>query len=65
MAGRVPVPVAGDRSDFVSLVQAFAERNEPAPVPESMGACIVKGFNNWDRIATFRKNALRGSQWAI
>ena len=56
MAGRVPVLVAGDRSDFVCLVQAFAERNEPVPVPESMGACIVKGFNNWDRIATFRKN---------
>jgi hypothetical protein len=55
MAGRIPVVVAGCREDFVALVRAFAERNEPAPVPESMGACIVKGFNNWDRVAAYRR----------
>jgi hypothetical protein len=34
----------------VRLVQAFSERNEPKVVLDSMGACIVKGLNNWSRI---------------
>jgi hypothetical protein len=42
MAGRVPVIVAGDREDFVALVQALTDRNEPVPVPAAVGACIVK-----------------------
>ncbi|MGE5244850.1 MAG: DUF7005 family protein [Betaproteobacteria bacterium] len=54
IAGRVPVIVAGERDDFVTLVRAFSERNEPAPVPDAMGACIVTGLNNWSRIRAYR-----------
>jgi anti-sigma regulatory factor (Ser/Thr protein kinase) len=54
LAGRFPVLVAGERPDFENLVRAFAARNEPVPVPASMGACLVKGFNNWDRLNTWR-----------
>jgi len=54
IAGGVPILVAEDRRDFVALVQAFSERNEPAEVPASMGACIVNGLNNWDRVAAYR-----------
>jgi hypothetical protein len=43
-----------DRDDFVTIVQAFTERNEPNPVPASMGACVVTGLNNWHRIAQHR-----------
>ncbi len=53
-AGRIPVLVAGCRADFVSLIQALTRRNEPAPIPESMGACIVGGYNNWDRVRRLR-----------
>ncbi|MBK8880114.1 MAG: hypothetical protein IPN74_16755 [Haliscomenobacter sp.] len=49
-AGRLPVLVAPERADFVSLVQALCYRNEPHPIPASMGAVFVKGLNNWDRI---------------
>ncbi|MFN8058383.1 MAG: hypothetical protein U0Q12_04410 [Vicinamibacterales bacterium] len=55
MAGRIPVVVAEDRHDFEALVQAFTTRNEPTPVPPSMGACIVTGLNNWDRVAWHRE----------
>jgi len=55
LAGRFPVLVAGERADFESLVRAFAARNEPVPVPSSMGACLVKGFNNWDRLNAHRR----------
>jgi hypothetical protein len=54
IAGRIPVIVTGPRADFVALVRAMTERNEPAPVPTSMGACIVSGLNNWDRVALYR-----------
>lgn len=54
IAGTVPVLVVSDRQDFVAIVRAFTERNEPARVPDSMGACIVTGLNNWDRIAAYR-----------
>lgn len=56
IAGRIPILTAADREDFVALVRAFTERNEPAPVPDSMGACIVTGLNNWDRIASYRRS---------
>jgi hypothetical protein len=54
-AGRVPIVIARDRRDFVTLVQACSCRNEPEAVPDSMGACIVAGLNNWDRIARYRR----------
>ncbi len=53
-AGRIPVIVAERRADFVALVRALARRNEPDPVPPSMGALMVGGFVNWDRVARLR-----------
>lgn len=54
-AGRIPVIIAGLREDFVALVQALSARNEPVPVPTSMGATIVSGFNNWERVDAYRR----------
>ncbi len=54
LVGLIPVILVGDRDDFVTLIQAFTKRNEPLPVPNSMGACIVGGYNNWDRINEYR-----------
>lgn len=53
-AGRIPMIVAGERGDFERLVQALACRNEPQPVPPSMGACLVRGLNDWGRVRAFR-----------
>ncbi len=58
-AGPIPVLVAPHRADFVKLVQALTKRNEPVPIPDSMGACMVAGYNNWDRIRAYRE------QWAM
>lgn len=55
LAGAIPVIKAGNRCDFVTLVQALTQRNEPSPVPDSMGACIVSGYNNWDRVNQYRQ----------
>ncbi|MCF2972526.1 hypothetical protein L1047_15125 [Synechococcus sp. Nb3U1] len=55
LAGPIPVLIPACREDFVTLVRALTMRNEPKPVPDSMGACIVAGFNNWDRVGTYRQ----------
>lgn len=57
-AGTIPVLVAGNRADFVSLVQALTKRNEPEPIPDSMGACIVGGYNNWHRVRQYQQQWL-------
>jgi hypothetical protein len=54
-AGPIPVLHTPDRDDFELLVQALSARNEPEPVPASMGACFVTGFNNWDRVRQHRR----------
>lgn len=54
IAGGAPALIADDRRDFVALVQAFTERNEPVDVPPAMGACIVNGLTNWDRVEAYR-----------
>jgi hypothetical protein len=56
VAGPLPVIITGCRADFVALVQALTKRNEPVPVPDSMGATVVGGYNNWDRIARYRQS---------
>ncbi|MGH7648998.1 MAG: DUF7005 family protein [Gemmatimonadaceae bacterium] len=53
-AGRVPVILADNRRDFETLVRALTYHNEPVAIPASMGACIVGGYNNWDRVAELR-----------
>ena len=53
-AGSVPIIQTGCREDFESLFRAFTARNEPVPVPASQGACVVAGYNNWDRVRRLR-----------
>lgn len=54
-AGRVPVVLTEAREDFEALLRAITRRNEPSPVPSSMGACLVAGYNNWARVAGMRR----------
>ncbi|HEV7515766.1 MAG TPA: hypothetical protein VGR07_05645, partial [Thermoanaerobaculia bacterium] len=54
-AGRIPVLTVRGRAEFVALVQALGHRNEPFPVPESQGALMLSGYNNWTRIAGLRR----------
>jgi hypothetical protein len=58
LAGAIPVLLTTNRADFVSLVRAITKRNEPVDIPDSMGACMVAGYNNWDRIRRYRQQWL-------
>lgn len=64
LAGRIPVFSAGIRSDFISLVRAFIKKNEPAPIPASMGAVIIGGYNNFHRIHCLRETFLGSGESA-
>jgi hypothetical protein len=55
MAGRIPVIETSSRSDFETLVRVFCHRNEPAAIPASIGSCMIKGYNNWDRVAKYKQ----------
>jgi hypothetical protein len=59
LAGKIPVLLIPNRTDFVTILRAITKRNEPVPIPDSMGACIVAGYNNWDRIRRYQQ------QWLI
>ncbi|MBW4641614.1 MAG: hypothetical protein KME23_01050 [Goleter apudmare HA4340-LM2] len=72
LAGAIPVIVAGNRADFVSLIQALTKRNEPQFVPDSMGSCIVAGYNNWHRVHQYQQqwldknqNQCNNTDWAV
>lgn len=60
LAGRIPVLETASRKDFESLVQAFYHRNEPIAVPASLGAYMIKGYNNWDRVARYKGKSGQG-----
>ena len=34
---------------------ALTQHNEPAPIPDSLGAMMVAGYNNWDRIRQLKE----------
>lgn len=54
-AGHIPVITTDAREDFVTLLQALTKKNEPVPIPGSMGASMVSGYNNWDRVHKLKK----------
>ena len=52
IAGKIPVLITSNRADFNTIIQALTARNEPRPLPDSMGAAMIQGLNNWDRLRT-------------
>jgi len=54
-AGRIPVLICRGRDEMVALVRALARRNEPSEVPDSMGALMISGYNNWTRLRELRR----------
>lgn len=56
IAGKVPVLTISDDQDFTEFVQCILYKNNPIFIPLSMGALLVNGINNWDRLRTLKKN---------
>ncbi len=64
-AGTLPTVIAGCREDFVRLVQLLGHRGEPTAIPQSMGACLLQGLNNWQRYRALRQAWEQGEMEAI
>ncbi len=58
LIGKVPVLIVPDKSDFSTIVCALTNKNEPKPIPSSMGAAFIKGINNWSRIHQLKREWL-------
>lgn len=56
IAGTIPLLIVRRRPEFLALVRALGKRNEPVPLPDSMGALMIAGFNNWSRIEQMRRD---------
>jgi hypothetical protein len=54
-AGRIPLLIVRGRPEFVALVRAITHKNEPKPVPDSQGAIMIAGYNNWTRVRELRR----------
>lgn len=55
IAGKIPVLIIPDPEDFQKTIQALLYKNEPVPVPQSMGAAMISGLNNWSRIEKYKR----------
>ena len=56
VAGTIPLLIVRKRPEFLALVRALGKRNEPVPLPDSMGALMIAGFNNWNRLEQLRRD---------
>lgn len=56
IAGGIPVVSVPDNKDFATIVQCFLHKNNPIEIPESMGAFLASGMNNWARIHVLKKH---------
>lgn len=55
ISGTIPVISINDSQDFVAIAQSLLYKNNPMPVPSSMGAFLANGINNWARIHALKK----------
>nr|WP_315491344.1 hypothetical protein [uncultured Rhodoferax sp.] len=60
-AGRIPIVSVNNRADFEHILQALLNRNEPMDIPQSMGAVMVAGYNNWERIDQHKRHWQRSA----
>ncbi|MEO0472790.1 MAG: hypothetical protein AAF206_24455 [Bacteroidota bacterium] len=56
VAGKIPVLQVSEPEDFCRIIQALSFKNEPAKIPSSMGAAMITGINNWDRMHRIQAN---------
>jgi hypothetical protein len=55
-AGKIPVIEIPEDQDFVKIVQCLLYKNNPKKIPSSMGALLINGINNWDRLNFLKEN---------
>lgn len=54
--GHIPVLKIDNAIDFEKIIQALLHKNKPVTIPRSMGAALINGINNWDKIKKLQRN---------
>ncbi len=55
ISGSIPIVTVSNIEDFTTIIQSLLYKNNPNHVPQSMGAVLINGINNWERL-TILKN---------
>ena len=58
IGGKIPILIVDDNDDFKSLIRALCYKNEPVEIPDSMGAIMINGLNNWSKINVLKDEFL-------
>lgn len=58
ITGKIPVITISNQDDFVKIIQSLLHKNNPVEIPVSMGAALINGINNWERINVLKNNWL-------
>ena len=61
VAGTIPVVSIKHSEDFSTLVQCLLHKNNPVSIPQSMGAFLANGINNWARIHDLKEKWTRNN----
>ena len=61
-AGNVPILSFATRKDFEYALISLTNRNEPKTINENIGAMLIGGYNNLERIEFFKQEFLKSHQ---
>ncbi|MBE8726453.1 DUF7005 family protein [Flavobacterium hungaricum] len=56
IAGKIPIITVPDKDDFIAILQCLLYKNNPKHIPNSMGAVLINGLNNWQKIAVLKND---------
>ena len=58
IAGKIPIITIPDNEDFIAILQSLLYKNNPKNIPQSMGAVLINGLNNWQKISILKSDWL-------
>lgn len=58
IGGKIPTLTIPNQEDFVKIIQSLLHKNNPVEIPSSMGAALINGINNWERLNNIKNNWL-------
>jgi hypothetical protein len=58
IAGKIPIITIPNQEDFKAILQCLLYKNNPVTIPDSMGAVLINGLNNWQKIANLKRDWL-------
>ncbi|WP_163407280.1 DUF7005 family protein [Flavobacterium ajazii] len=56
IAGKVPLLTISNEEDFIKIIQSLLHKNNPVEIPLSMGAVLINGINNWEKLNVLKEN---------